>query len=51
MIKISLPDGSQREYAQAVTVYQVAQDISKRLADAAVCAEVEGKLVDMDHVI
>lgn len=51
MIKISLPDGSHREYENAVTVYQVAQDISKRLADAAICAEVEGKLVDMNHVI
>jgi len=48
---ITLPDGSQREYPAAVSALQVAKDISPRLADAAVCAEVDGKLRDLDHII
>ena len=51
MIKISLPDGSQREYAQCGYRLPSSTGHLQRLADAAVCAEVEGKLVDMDHVI
>ncbi|HPT72646.1 MAG TPA: threonine--tRNA ligase, partial [Candidatus Cloacimonadota bacterium] len=46
-IKITLPDQSIREYAGATTPKQVATDISPRLAEAAVIAEVNGKLVDM----
>jgi threonyl-tRNA synthetase len=50
-IKITLPDGSQKEYLQPVSALQVANDISPRLADAAICAEVDGKLRDLDHLI
>ena len=50
-IKITLPDGSQKEYQQPVSALQVANDISPRLADAAICAEVDGKLRDLDHLI
>jgi len=50
-IKISLPDGSIRDYEQAVSVYDIAKSISPRLADAAICAEVNGKAVDMNEVI
>ncbi|MEW8186269.1 MAG: TGS domain-containing protein, partial [Candidatus Thiodiazotropha endolucinida] len=32
---ISLPDGSQREFDQAVTVYEIAADIGPGLAKAA----------------
>lgn len=51
MIKISLPDGSIREYAQPVSAYQVAKDISPRLAEASLCAQVNDKLVDLNHLM
>ncbi|MDZ4121206.1 MAG: threonine--tRNA ligase, partial [Candidatus Cloacimonadaceae bacterium] len=50
-IKIKLPDGSHREYPAPLSVYQIARDISPRLADAAICTEIDGKLVDMNHVV
>lgn len=54
MIKITLPDGSQREYAHAVTVADVAASIGTGLAKAALggrIGEGEGKLVDTSHLI
>ena len=50
-IKITLPDGSEKLYPSAITAYDVAKEISPRLADAAVCAEIDGKLYDMSTVI
>ena len=50
-ISITLPDGSVKQYTQAVSALTVATDISPRLADASICAEVDGKLVDMEHMI
>ncbi len=50
-IKITLPDQSIREYAGLITPNQVAMDISPRLADSAIVAEVNGKLVDMSYSI
>lgn len=49
--KISLPDGTVKPYEAAVSVYQIAKDISPRLADAAICTELNGKLVDMNHMV
>ncbi len=43
-----LPDGSKREFAERVTPYRVAEDISPRLAKAAVAAVVDGKAVDLN---
>ncbi len=51
MPHISLPDGSVRNYAEPVSALDVAKDISPRLADAALAAEIDGKLFDLDHVI
>jgi threonyl-tRNA synthetase len=54
MIKITLPDGSQREYAHPVTVADVAASIGTGLAKAALggrIGEGEGKLVDTSHLI
>jgi threonyl-tRNA synthetase len=54
MIKITLPDGSQREYADPVTVADVAASIGTGLAKAALggrIGEGEGKLVDTSHLI
>lgn len=43
---ITLPDGSQREFAQPVTVAEVAQSIGAGLARAALAGKVDGRLVD-----
>jgi threonyl-tRNA synthetase len=44
---ITLPDGSQRTYSDAVTTAQIAADIGPGLAKAAVAGRVNGKLVDL----
>jgi threonyl-tRNA synthetase len=51
MISIQLPDGSKREFAQAVTVAEVAASIGAGLAKAALAGRVDGKLVDTSHRI
>ena len=48
---ITLPDGSQRTYAQPVTVAQVAADIGPGLAKAALAGKVNGQLVDTSTLI
>lgn len=48
---ITLPDGSQRAFANPVTVLEVARDIGPGLAKATLAGEVNGKLVDTDCVI
>lgn len=50
-IKVSLPDGSVKNYVAPVKIIDIANEISPRLADASICGELDGKLVDMDHVI
>jgi threonyl-tRNA synthetase len=51
MPAITLPDGSERQYDQPVTVGQVAQDIGSGLARAAVGGRVDGRLVDIDYTV
>jgi threonyl-tRNA synthetase len=51
MPSITLPDGSQRKYSEAVTVEKVAADIGAGLAKAALAGKVDGKLVDTSHLI
>ncbi|MBI5438873.1 MAG: threonine--tRNA ligase [Nitrosomonadales bacterium] len=48
---ITLPDGSQRSFAQPVTVSDVALSIGAGLARAALAGKVDGKLVDISHLI
>ncbi len=48
---ITLPDGSKKEYVDSVSPLQVAQDISPRLAKAAVAARVAGTMRDLDYPI
>jgi len=48
---ITLPDGSQRSYAQPVTVADVALSIGAGLARAALAGKVDGRLVDTSHLI
>ncbi|MDR2345968.1 MAG: threonine--tRNA ligase [Planctomycetaceae bacterium] len=45
MIKVVLPDGSEKEFTQCVTVYDVAANIGTGLARAAVAAVVDGQTV------
>jgi threonyl-tRNA synthetase len=48
---ITLPDGSQREYSQPVSVFGVAQDIGPGLAKSALAGKVDGKLVDTSYTL
>ncbi len=50
-MKITLKDGSVKEYAESRTVYDIALDISEGLARAACCGKVNGKVVDLRTVI
>jgi threonyl-tRNA synthetase len=46
-----LPDGSQRQFDQPVSVLAIAQDIGPGLARATVAGEVNGQLVDASHLV
>ncbi len=46
-LRVTLPDGSRREYGQMVSAYEVAAEIGPGLAKAAVAAEVDGQLRDL----
>ncbi len=46
-MKITLKDGSVKEYAEAKSVYDIAKDISEGLARVACAGEVDGKVVDL----
>ena len=46
-MKVTLKDGSSKEYASAMTVYDIAKDISEGLARVAVAGEVDGKVTDL----
>lgn len=48
---ITLPDNTQKEFDQAVTVMQAASAIGDGLARAALAGEVDGKLVDTCYLI
>ncbi|EED33637.1 threonyl-tRNA synthetase [gamma proteobacterium NOR5-3] len=51
MPTITLPDGSQREFSNAVTVAEVAADIGPGLAKAALAGVVDGREVDTSFSI
>ncbi len=48
---ITLPDGSQRTFNEAITVHGVAADIGPGLAKAALAGKVNGVEVDTSHLI
>ena len=50
-MKITLKDGSVKEYAEAMSVLDIAKDISEGLARVACAAEVNGKVVDLRTVV
>ena len=47
MIKVSLPDGSVREYEEGASSFDVAKSISNSLAKKALAARVDGELRDL----
>ena len=51
MPQITLPDGSSRQFDQAVSVHDVAADIGAGLAKAALAGKVDGELVDTAFLI
>lgn len=51
IMKITLKDGSVKEYAEAKSVYEVALDISEGLARVACAGEVDGEVVDLRTLI
>ncbi len=51
MIKITLPDGSVREYEKGINAHQIALSISEGLARNVLAAEVNGKVVDSSQSI
>ena len=51
MPTVTLPDGSRREFDQAVSVYDVAAAIGPGLAKAALAGRVDGELVDTSYLI
>ena len=50
-MKITLKDGSVKEYSEAKSVYDIALDISEGLARAACCGRVDGEVVDLRTVL
>lgn len=50
-MKITLKDGSVKEYMEAKSVYEIAKDISEGLARVACAGEVNGTIVDLRTVL
>ena len=48
-MKITLKDGSVKEYEQPISILDVAADLSEGLARAACAGEVDGKVVDLRY--
>jgi threonyl-tRNA synthetase len=48
-VTVTLPDGSTKQVENGAPVRAVAEAISPRLADAAIVADVDGKLVDLTY--
>lgn len=47
MVKVTLKDGTIKEYESGITILEIAQDISKRLAKVALAGEINGEVVDL----
>ncbi len=50
-MKITLKDGSFKEYDKSMTVFEIANDISEGLARMACAGEIDGKVVDLRTVV
>ena len=51
MIKVTLKDGSVREFENELSVMDIAKSISEGLARAVVAASVNGKVVGLNHIV
>ncbi len=50
-IKITFPDGNSKEFQKGVSPLQIAESISKKLAEEILVAEVNGKIRDLSYQI
>lgn len=50
-VKITLKDGSVKEYNEPKTIYEIASDLSERLARIACAGEKDGEIVDLRTII
>ena len=50
-MKITLKDGSVKEYSESKSVYEIAEDISAGLARVACAGELDGEIVDLRTII
>ncbi len=50
-MKITLKDGSVKEYSEPKSIYEIAQDISEGLARVACAGEADGKIMDLRTVL
>ena len=48
---VTLKDGSKKEYSEAMSVIDIAKDISEGLARNACAGEIDGKVVDLRTVV
>src|SRR5690625_6278050 len=48
-VKITLPDGAEREYAAGTTAAEIAKGISKSLAKSALAARIDGRVADLSE--
>src|SRR5690625_5284822 len=48
-VKITLPDGAEREYAAGTTAAEIAEGISKSLAKSALAARIDGRVADLSE--
>ncbi|MBU5488515.1 threonine--tRNA ligase [Clostridium sp. MSJ-8] len=51
MIKVTLKDGSVKEFESSLSVLDIAKSISEGLARNACCALVDGKVEDLRHIV
>ncbi len=50
-MKITLKDGSAKEYSEAKSVYEIAKDISEGLARMACAGEIDGEIADLRTIV
>jgi threonyl-tRNA synthetase len=50
-IKITFPDGNTKEFEEGITGYEIAREISPRLATDALVVEINGLMRDLDYKI
>ena len=51
MIKVTLKDGSVREFENELSVLEIAKSISEGLARAVVAASVNDEVVGLDYIV